>query len=97
MLISSVAAIVGVILLLIPRLTHTEDGLDATERVLLIMSFTYWLVHCAATSIERLTVLDWEAFHLSLKLTAAITYFLTVACVISLPLHRFAMSQQVEE
>ncbi|KGF72684.1 hypothetical protein DO97_06570 [Neosynechococcus sphagnicola sy1] len=94
---SFAAAIAGILLLFLPKLTHTPEPLEATEWILLLMSFAYWSVYCSATLLQPLCLSDWDILRLSLKITAIITYFLTVACILSLPLHRLAMSRQVEE
>lgn len=72
-----------------------EETLDPTERVLLIMSFSYWLVYCLAFGLQKLPLPDSEFLTLSLKLTTLITYFLTFASIVCIPLNRFA-SRQVD-
>lgn len=72
------------------------DELEETEQILFRMSFTYWIVYCASVAIQKVVLPDWEVMLLSLKLTSALSYFLTFACILCLPLHRFAV-RQVEE
>lgn len=74
-----------------------RDEHDTTEDTLLRMSFAYWAVHCVAIGILRLWIPTGEIIVLSLKFTAILTYFLTAACILSLPLSRFASTQRVEE
>ncbi|GAC1467739.1 MAG: hypothetical protein NVSMB70_13090 [Chamaesiphon sp.] len=92
--ISLFACIAGLLLLLNPNKAEAED-LATDERMLLLMSFTYWLVHCVAVGIQEFQLPDWDILLLSLKLTAVISYLLTFSCVLSLPLHHFA-SRYVE-
>ncbi|OKH51885.1 hypothetical protein NIES2101_16480 [Calothrix sp. HK-06] len=68
-----------------------------TERILFRMSFTYWLVYCMAFGIQKLVLPDWENVATTLKITTALSYFLTFSCIVSLPLHRFAVHEEVEE
>jgi hypothetical protein len=93
---SFVACIAGLILLFT---THRKpsDEVEATDLILLMMSFTYWLVYCVAFGLQKLVSSNWEMMLFSLKLTTIITYFLTFTCILSLPLHRFAASQRIQE
>lgn len=88
------AAIAGLILLSHKNQTQPEDG-EATERVLLMMSFTYWIVYCVAIGIQKFRLPDWDILLMSLQITAILAYFLTFCCVLILPLHRLA-SRYVE-
>ena len=72
------------------------DELAETEQALLSMSFSYWMVYCVAAGIQKICLPEWEIVLLSLRLTAAFSYFLTFACVLCLPLSRFAV-RQIEE
>ena len=92
--ISAIACIAGLFLLLNPHKTPASD-LETDERVQLLTIFTYWLVHCVAFGILKLKLPEWDILLLSLKLTAVISYLLTFACVLTLPLSRFA-SRYVE-
>jgi hypothetical protein len=67
-----------------------------TERILFRMSFTYWLVYCIAFGIQKFVLPDWENVSTTLKITTALSYFLTFSCIVSLPLHKFAV-HEVEE
>ncbi|MBV8885442.1 MAG: hypothetical protein JO235_15805 [Chroococcidiopsidaceae cyanobacterium CP_BM_RX_35] len=89
-LISFAACIAG-LLLMSNGNQAPADELEATERALLSMSFSYWMVYCVAVGIQKMCLPEWELVLLSLKLTAAFSYFLTFACVLSLPLSRFAV------
>lgn len=94
-LISFFACIAGLLLLADPKQDRANE-LEETEQILFRMSFSYWLVYCAAIGIQKIVIPDWEILLLSLKIAAALSYFLTFACVVCLPLHRLAV-RQVEE
>ncbi|BDA66335.1 hypothetical protein RIVM261_051670 [Rivularia sp. IAM M-261] len=74
-----------------------ENEAVETERILFRMSFTYWLVYCIAFGIQKLVLPDWENVTTTLKITTALSYFLTFSCIVSLPLHKFAVHEEVEE
>lgn len=93
---SFIACIAGLILLF-TTYRKPLDEVEATDRILFMMSFTYWLVYCVAFGLQKLVSANWEMMLFSLKLTTIITYFLTFTCILSLPLHRFAASQRVQE
>ncbi|MBW4519996.1 MAG: hypothetical protein KME16_09905 [Scytolyngbya sp. HA4215-MV1] len=93
---SFVACIAG-LTLIFSTSSKPADEIEATDRILLMMSFTYWLVYCVAFGLQKLVAADWEMVLFSLKLTTIMTYFLTFTCVLSLPLHRFAASQRIQE
>lgn len=92
---SFIACIAGLFLLSDANKVQTDD-LEETEQILFRMSFTYWMVYCVAVAIQNMTLPDWEIVLLSSKITAALSYFLTFACILCLPLHRFAV-RHVEE
>ena len=92
---SSIACVAGLILLSDTK-QNSADELEETEQILLRMSFTYWLVYCVAVGIQKIALPDWEILLLSLRITSALSYFLTFACILCLPLHRLAV-RQVEE
>lgn len=94
-LISFAACVTGLFLLSDGNQTQADD-LEETEETLFRMSFAYWMVYCVAFGIQKIALPDWEILLLSLKITAALSYFLTFACVLCLPLHRFAV-RQVED
>ena len=94
-LISFAACVTGMFLLSDDNQTQADD-LEETEQTLFKMSFAYWMVYCVAFGIQKIALPDWEILLLSLKLTAALSYFLTFSCIVCLPLHRFAV-RQVEE
>lgn len=87
--ISFFASIAGLVLLLTSSQTQAEE-VEETERMLLLMSFTYWLVYCVAIGIEKVKLPDWEILLISVRLTAIIAYLLTFCCILMLPLHRLA-------
>ncbi|MBD2385839.1 hypothetical protein [Cylindrospermum sp. FACHB-282] len=92
--VSFVACIVGLVLLRDCKQQQT-DG-EETEQILLRMSFSYWLVYCVAFGVEKMLLPDWQGLTVSLKITTALSYFLTFSCILSLPLHKFAV-HQIEE
>jgi hypothetical protein len=92
--ISSVACIVGLWLL-----KNQKKGIvyfKKTEKSLLTMSFAYWLVYCIAFGMEKVFLFNWEAVIITLRITTALSYFLTFSCILSLPLHKFAV-HKIEE
>ncbi|MBH8552194.1 hypothetical protein I8751_07375 [Nostocaceae cyanobacterium CENA357] len=92
--VSFVACIVGLVLLWNDK--QSKDDLEETEQILFRMSFSYWLVYCVAFGMEKMILPDWENLVMTLKITTALSYFLTFSCILSLPLHKFAV-HQVEE
>ncbi|TBR59785.1 hypothetical protein B4U84_02380 [Westiellopsis prolifica IICB1] len=92
--VSFVACIIGLFLLWDNK--QQKNDVDATEVILFRMTFCYWLVYCIAFGIEKLVFPHWEAIHMTLRITTALSYFLTFSCIVSLPLHKFAV-RQVEE
>lgn len=91
---SSLAAIAGFFLAYTANKPQ-DELLEPTERVLFLMSFAYWMVYCVAFGLQKLPLPDWEILVLSLKFTTLISYFLTFASIVCLPLYRIA-SQQVD-
>ena len=89
--ISAVASIVG--LLLLCERKKEKDEIEVTEKTLLRMSFSYWLVYCLAFGVEKMVLTDWEGVIMTLKITTALSYFLTFSCVLSVPLHKFAVHE----
>ncbi|MBW4562394.1 MAG: hypothetical protein KME32_14825 [Mojavia pulchra JT2-VF2] len=92
--VSFVACIVGLILLWDSK--QQKDDMEETEQILFRMSFTYWLVYCVAFGLEKIALSSWEPILMSLRITTALSYFLTFSCILSLPLHKFAV-HHVEE
>jgi uncharacterized membrane protein len=92
--ISSIACLAGLILLW--NRQPSDDEAEETERILLKMSFSYWLVYCMAFGVQKLMIPDWENAVATLKLTTALSYFLTFSCILCLPLHKLAV-HEVEE
>jgi hypothetical protein len=92
--VSFVACIIGLVLLWDSK--QQKSDVEETELILFRMSFTYWLVYCIAFGIEKLVIPDWESVVMTLRITTALSYFLTFSCIVSLPLHKFAV-HRVEE
>ncbi|MFM2063623.1 MAG: hypothetical protein RLZZ507_3294 [Cyanobacteriota bacterium] len=92
--VSFVACIAG--LWLLRENKKQKDEAQATEEVLLRMSFAYWLVYCIAFGIEKMVLPNWESLTMTLKITTALSYFLTFSCILSLPLYKFAV-HEIEE
>lgn len=88
-MLSFVASIAGLILLWDKNQQIGE--IQQTERILFRMSFSYWLVYCVAFGIEKTFLPSGEVLLMSLRMTTALSYFLTFSCIICLPLHKFAM------
>lgn len=86
------AAIAGIALLFSTNQAYESDW-EITDRVLMLMTFTYWLVYCVAVGLQHLILPQWEVLLWSVKLTAILAYLLTAACVLSLPLHRVSIRQ----
>ncbi|WP_211178579.1 hypothetical protein [Brasilonema octagenarum] len=93
-LLSFVACITGLLLLWEGK--PENDEVEETEKILFRMSFSYWLVYCVAFAIQKIVLPDWETVVMSLRITTALSYFLTFSCIVSLPLHKFAM-RRIEE
>ncbi|MEA5617605.1 hypothetical protein VB711_07095 [Cronbergia sp. UHCC 0137] len=93
--VSFLACILGLLLLWDKR--QKPDDPEETEKILLRMSFSYWLVYCIAFGLEKMILPDtWESVTMSLRITTTLSYFLTFSCILSLPLHKFAV-HSVEE
>ncbi|MFM5982026.1 MAG: hypothetical protein ACKO9I_16010 [Sphaerospermopsis kisseleviana] len=92
--VSAVACMVGLLLLWDSKQETSEA--QVTEETLLRMSFSYWLVYCLAFGIEKMVLPHWEGLTMTLKITTALSYFLAFSCILSLPLHKFAV-HEVEE
>lgn len=93
--VSFVACIAGLLLLWDDKQQAKAD-MEETEQILLRMSFSYWLVYCVAFGLEKIALPNWDPILMTLKITTTLSYFLTFSCILSLPLHRFAV-HQVEE
>lgn len=90
------ASVLGLYVLLHQKQAKTEDS-EIADEVLFSMAFAYWIVHCVAIGAQKWISPDWTTCMLSLKWTAVISYLLTFSCALSLPLHRFASTQQQAE
>lgn len=95
LVVSFVACIAGLFLLFNTKQTQAND-LEETERSLLMMSFSYWMVYCVAFSLQKINLLNWDTLLLSLRLMAAFSYFLTFSCILCLPLHYFALQRDAK-
>jgi uncharacterized membrane protein len=93
-LLSFIACIAGLVLLWEGK--QQKNEVEETEKILFRMSFSYWLVYCVAFAIQKMVLPDWQTVVMSLKITAALSYFLTFSCIVSLPLHKFSV-RRVEE
>ncbi|WP_414752257.1 hypothetical protein [Anabaena sp. CCY 9910] len=94
--VSFVACIAGLILLWDSKGTK-DDEREETEKILFRMSFSYWLVYCVAFGLEKMVFPNYEPMMMTLKITTALSYFLTFSCILSLPLHRFAVRQEIQD
>ncbi|NES99930.1 MAG: hypothetical protein F6K62_15785 [Sphaerospermopsis sp. SIO1G2] len=92
--VSAIACVLGLLILWDTKKQINEA--QETEEILLRMSFTYWLVYCVAFAIEKIALPHWQSLTMTLKITTALSYFLTFSCIISLPLYKFAI-HDVEE
>ncbi len=92
MILSFFAAIAGLVLLFNGNPAYESDW-EITNRVLMMMTFTYWLVYCVAVGLQKCILPQWEVLLWSVRLTGVLAYLLTAACVLSLPLHRVSTRQ----
>jgi hypothetical protein len=97
-LVSAFACIAGLVLLFgfrqVPQVP--ADSLEEADQQLMAMVFAYWLVHCLAIAAIRADWISDEFVLNSVKMTSALTYFLTWASVFSLPLHRISTVRELE-
>lgn len=91
-ILSFFAAIAGTAIMTFDK-QPAKDEMDAADQMLMLMSFVYWVVYCAAFGAQKLISPDWEVALLSVKLTGVIAFLLTASCVLSLPLNRFSVRQ----
>jgi hypothetical protein len=89
---SFVAAISGIVLLKTDK-SPAKNDIEAANQMLMLMSFTYWLVYCVAFALQKAISPAWEPVILSIKLTGVIAYLLTASCILSLPLSRVSVRQ----
>ncbi|MEO1373138.1 MAG: hypothetical protein AAFW70_02195 [Cyanobacteria bacterium J06635_10] len=88
-MLSFVACIAGLVILWDKN--QIKNEIQQTEKILFRMSFSYWLVYCIAFGIEKIFLPSGEVLLMSLRMTTALSYFLTFSCIMCLPLHKFAM------
>ena len=89
---SAIAAIAGITLLTLDK-HPAQDEAEASDATLMLMTFAYWLVYCAAFGLQKLVSPEWEIISLSLRLTGVIAFLLTASCILSLPLNRISVRQ----
>ena len=89
---SLIGSIAGIWLTISSKQTQANE-IEQTERSLFLMIFAYWIVYCVADLVQKLQLLNWDVLLISLQITAAISYFLTVCCIIILPLYRLSLQQ----
>lgn len=90
LLISFIGCIAGVWLTTTGKQAQLNEA-EETERMLFLMTFTYWMVYCVTDGIQKLQLPEWDILLMSLQITATISYFLTFCCVTIMPLHRFSL------
>jgi hypothetical protein len=96
-LISFIACIAGLLLLSDSKQAQKNE-FESTEQTLFMMIFAYWIVYCVAVGIQKFGLPeDWQMVLQSLRITAILSYFLTFACVLSLPCHIIFAVRQVED
>lgn len=92
-IISAIACIAGLGIIFGLRQQHNNEA-EVNEEYLFAAVFTYWLVHCLALALIRI---DWQAggevWALSLRMLSALTYFVTWASVLCLPLQRISVRE----
>lgn len=92
-IISAVACIAGLGIIFGLR-QQSANEVAANDEYLFAAVFAYWLVHCLAVGLMRV---DWqgggEIWCLSLKTLSALTYFVTWASVLCLPLQRISVRE----
>ena len=93
-IVSFVASIAGLLLLGDNRKSLTDDQFE--RKILLKMSFTYWIVYCISVFGLKLHLPEDSWLLLSLKLTTVLSYLLTASSILSLPLQRMAV-RRVED
>ena len=91
-MISAIASIAGVVLVTTNK-QPAKDDVEASHYMLLLMTFAYWLVYCAAFVGQKLISPQLEAVLLSVRLTGVIAFLLTASCILSLPLNRASLRQ----
>uniref|UniRef100_B8HSW4 Uncharacterized protein n=1 Tax=Cyanothece sp. (strain PCC 7425 / ATCC 29141) TaxID=395961 RepID=B8HSW4_CYAP4 len=92
--VSFLAAIAGLISLLVSDRPAPTNDHQETEENLLRMIFAYWIVYCLAVTLQKVISPDWDSLLLSLRLTTILSYFLTFSSVICLPLHHLEARRQ---
>ncbi len=92
LIISSFCACITGLLLLIDTGSSEISKLE-DEQILFRMTFAYWMVYCVCFGLQKIGLPEDEIALMSVNITAALSYFLTFACVLCLPLHRFSVTQ----
>jgi hypothetical protein len=92
-IISAIACIAGLGIIFGLRQRPGNEA-EANDEYMFAAVFTYWLVHCLTVGLMRM---DWqgggEVWTLSLKMLSALTYFVTWASVLCLPLQRISVRE----
>jgi hypothetical protein len=92
-IISAIACIAGLGIIFGLRQRPGNEA-EANDEYMFAAVFTYWLVHCLTVGLMRM---DWqgggEVWALSLKMLSALTYFVTWASVLCLPLQRISVRE----
>ena len=96
LMIFSFGACITGLLLLIDTKSDKVNELEESEQILFRMTFTYWTVYCVCAGLQKIGLPEGEIVLMSVNIAAALSYFLTFACVLCLPLHRFSV-RQVEQ
>ncbi|MGL5059368.1 MAG: hypothetical protein ACRC62_05245 [Microcoleus sp.] len=98
-MVSCVASVAGLLLLGEPTATDSQipaDERDVSEEILLKMSFTYSIVYSISALGLNFPLPEDSIVLLSLKFSTVLSYLLTAASILSVPLQRMAV-RRVEE
>lgn len=98
-MVSCVASIAGLVLLGEPTATGSPKPADEkalSEEILIKMSFTYSIVYSISALGLNFPLPEDSIVLLSLKFSTVLSYLLTAASILSVPLQRMAV-RQVEE
>lgn len=81
------AALLGLGLVIKTAVAEDANPTQQTTEHLLRMIFVYWALYCLAIFAQKLLLPDYSELTLPLKLTGVLTYLLTLASLLCLPLH----------
>ena len=93
LMIFSFGACITGLLLLIDTKSDKLNELEESEQILIRMTFSYWMLYCVCVGLQKIGLPEGEIVLMSVNITAALSYFLTFACVLCLPLHRLSVKQ----